>query len=154
MAGTPAGGTPGSSSVTFAVAVLTPTFIEATDLPNRQEVADDIRRASGLPTAGDKKAQEQQQEQAAQEAEKQRQMAEQAMAIELAGKAAEVEETRSKTALNEAKATLTDAQVVELGHTMQLDAQAANQPPEQPAVDPEAERERLINESLQEALAA
>lgn len=130
-----------------AVAVLTPSFIEATDLPNRMELADDIRRASGLPTAGDKAAQEAMQQQATEDAKRQQALMEQAAQLELEDKAAKVQETQSKTALNQAK-------TVEIGHDMAMEgvAQAAANQPEAP--DPEAERNRLIQESLQEALAA
>lgn len=50
-----------------AVAILTPAFVESTSLDNRQQIADDIRRATGQPTAGDRQAAEQQQQQLAQQ---------------------------------------------------------------------------------------
>lgn len=40
-----------------ATAILAPAYIEATNMPNRQQVADDLRKASGLPLQGDKNAQ-------------------------------------------------------------------------------------------------
>ncbi len=42
-----------------AVAVLAPSYIEATSLPDRVEVANDLRRATGQPIPGDKKGREQ-----------------------------------------------------------------------------------------------
>lgn len=107
-----------------AVAVLTPVFIEATDLPNRMQVADDLRRASGIPTSDDKQAQQQQQELQQQKLAEQEQLQKQALAIELAGKAAEVDETKSKTHLNLAKAT-------EIGHEIGMAEVAATQADQQ-----------------------
>ena len=42
-----------------AVAILAPAYIESTSLPNRQQVADDLRKATGQPLPGDKEAQAQ-----------------------------------------------------------------------------------------------
>jgi len=42
-----------------AVAILAPAYIESTSMPNRQEVADSLRKASGLPMPGDKNGQAQ-----------------------------------------------------------------------------------------------
>jgi hypothetical protein len=42
-----------------AVAILAPAYVESTSLPNRQEVADSLRKASGLPMPGDKNGQAQ-----------------------------------------------------------------------------------------------
>jgi hypothetical protein len=41
-----------------AVAILTPAYIESTSLPNRSQVADDLRKAEGIPLPGDKAGQE------------------------------------------------------------------------------------------------
>lgn len=123
-----------------AVAVLAPSFIESTDLPDRVERADDLRRLTGLPTSGDKNATAKMEQAAAAaqaEAQKMKQAA-QTMALEK--EAAIIEETKSKTELNNAKSA-------EIGFTMgTTDTTPANQP------DPEAERKRLIDEAMQEAL--
>lgn len=42
-----------------ALAVLTPAYIEGSTLSNRQQAADDLRRIKGIPTAGDRQAQKQ-----------------------------------------------------------------------------------------------
>ncbi len=42
-----------------AVAILAPAYIESTSLPNRQQVADDLRKATGQPLPGDKEGQAQ-----------------------------------------------------------------------------------------------
>lgn len=41
-----------------ALDVLTPAYIEGSSVANRQQVADDLRRATGQPTAGDRQAQQ------------------------------------------------------------------------------------------------
>lgn len=125
-----------------AVAVLSPAFVESTDLPNRVELADDLRRASGIPTAGDKQAQQQMQAKQQQQAAQQEQMAQKAAAIAIEGEAAKVEETKSKTELNNAKA-------VEIGHGM---AVAQHAPPGTPP-DEDDDPDRHIDAALEEALA-
>lgn len=92
-----------------AAAVMAPSFLEATDLPDRMERADDVRRVLGLPTAGDKKAAAEQQQQQAQEQAEKKQTAREAMALEMASKQAELNKTQSDTELNKAK-------VMALGH--------------------------------------
>lgn len=42
-----------------AVAILAPAYVESTSLPNRQQVADDLRKATGQPLPGDKEGQAQ-----------------------------------------------------------------------------------------------
>lgn len=42
-----------------ALAILTPAVIEGSSLTNRQQMADDLRRLKGVPTAGDRQAQQQ-----------------------------------------------------------------------------------------------
>lgn len=62
-----------------AVAVLTPSYIESSNLSNRQQVADDLRRVAGLPVSGDRQGAQQwqqaQQEQAMKTAQAQEQAA-------------------------------------------------------------------------------
>jgi len=135
-----------------AAAVLIPSFIEATDLPDRMERADDARRALGLPTAGDKAAAQQQQEAQQQEQAQKKAMAEQAMNITMQGEAAKVEKTQSETQLNLAKVTA-------LGHGMGLGQRMADNPqPQAPEQRPEQEtpdqaHERMVNEAIAEARA-
>ena len=133
-----------------AVAVLTPTFVEATDLPNRMEVADDIRRLSGMPTAGDKQRAQQMEEAGRAQAQKKQQIEDAAIQLDLQDKAAKVEKTKSETELNNAK-------TVEIGHTMgmaetQQEQQAVAGAEE--AADPEEAHDRAIDDALQEAMTA
>jgi len=122
-----------------AAAIMTPSFVEMTDLPDRQERADDIRRALNIPTASDKQNMAQMQQQAEAEKQQQAQAAQAMQTLTMEGLAAKIENTKSATELNNAKA-------VEIGHAMAL---ASDQP--DPYKDPEAERKRLIDESMAEA---
>lgn len=145
-----------------AAAVLAPSFIEATDLPDRMERADDVRRAVGMPTAGDKQAAQEQQVEQAAAAKKKQQMMEAGAQLALEDAAAKVQKTLSDTELNKAK-------VVALGHNMAvagveaadaaLDAERTHQQAAQDA-QPDADAQiiarqnQLIDEALAEALAA
>lgn len=124
-----------------AAGVMVPGFIEMTDMPDRMERADDVRRAFGMPTAGDKQKQAemdaQQQAQAAQDA-KVKQMA---IGLEMEDKAAKVQKTRAET-------EKLNAQVVEIGANIGQ----AGLGQDEAANDPEAERNRLIEESMAEAM--
>jgi hypothetical protein len=122
-----------------AAAIMTPSFVEMTDLPDRQERADDIRRALNIPTASDKQNMAQMQEAAEAEKQKQAQAAQAMQTLTMEGLAAKIENTKSATELNNAKA-------VEIGHAMAL---AQGEP--DPYKDPEAERKRLIDEAMAEA---
>lgn len=128
-----------------AVAVLTPVFVESTDIQNRQEIADDIRRLSGQPTAGDKQRAQQMEEAGRAQAEKQQQLAEAAAQLDMQERAAKVEKTKSETELNNAKS-------VQIGHEMgmaEVQQDQAQGEVEQPgAQDPD----RAIDDSIQEAL--
>lgn len=129
-----------------AVSLLAPSFIESTDLSDRKELADDLRRMKGMPTAGDKKAaQKLQQQQAAEQAEA-KALQKAMITLEMEDKAAKIEETKSKTELNNAKS-------VSLGY--EIGDESGVTPPQPPQqgqeVDPAAERQRLIDEALLEA---
>jgi hypothetical protein len=128
-----------------AAGVMVPGFIEMTDLSDRMERADDVRRAFGMPTAGDKQKQAEMEQQQQAQAAKDAQVKEMVMGLEMEDKAAKVQETRSKTELNQAK-------VVQLGHDMAAASLQQDQP-KTAANDPEAERARLIEEAMAEAAA-
>jgi hypothetical protein len=119
-----------------AVQVLTPSFIEATDLEDRTEVAKTLRKLSGLPQPGDQQGQaqaEQQQQQAAQ-AQAQAQQEHQAATIDL----------------DKSTANLNNARAAEIGQRLganQAQAQVAAQMPPQGTSE-----EDLIRQSLAEAM--
>ena len=138
-----------------AVAVLAPSFIEATSLPDRQAIADDLRKVSGLPVKGDKIAQ--------QEAEQQQKDERQA------AQASQQQQVESKLAADAATSRLKNAQAgliertiasnVDLHQAMatvgktvtaaQLDQAKAGQ-----VVFDAANQDELINQALADALAA
>lgn len=135
------------------VAIMAPMLLEASDLPSRQEAADDLRRASGIPTAGDKAAKQAAEQQAQAQAAKDEQMKAQAQELamqEQAGKvrklSAEVEKLGSEAGLNDAKTTA-------LGHDMGIKSiQTSTQAANDTTVDPEAERQRQIDEAIAESM--
>lgn len=86
-----------------AVGILAPAYIESTTLTNRQEYADALRKAAGLPLPGDKEAQAQA------EAQQQQQLARQAQILE-AKAVAEVQKTEAGAAQSEAAARKTNAE--------------------------------------------
>lgn len=114
--------------------LILPAWVESTSAfgPNRQQLADDMRRMSGMPQAGDRASQEQWQQQQEQAAAKRNALQEQALQAELAEKA-------GSAALAHAKVDLTQAQV---GKTL-AEAEALATRPEEDA---------LISEALMEAL--
>jgi hypothetical protein len=88
-----------------AVAILTPTYIESTSLPNRQQVADDLRKAEGIPLAGDKAGQEKADQ-------LQEQVVQQRVATEQAAGQAEIGVKTSTIEKNKAAARASTAQAV------------------------------------------
>ncbi len=124
-----------------------------TDLPrvissssNEAARADDLRRVSGLPTAGDKQQAAKMEQKAAEEQAKAAAMAEAGAKLAMEKEAAEINETKSKTELNNAK-------TFAIGHERGLESAMAARPDPAQAPDPKAEKERMINEAMQEALA-
>ncbi len=116
-----------------AVMVLTPSFIESTDLEDRAEVASTLRKLAGLPQPGDQQAQaqlDQQREQAQQE---------QAQAAQA--------HQQATTALDMSAAQLNAARAAEIQSRVQ-----ANQQAQQPQVPQAPTREQLIQQSLAEAM--
>lgn len=129
-----------------ALNLLSAAYLEGSSLTNRQQMADDFRRATGQAVAGDRQAQ------AAQQAKLEEQQAKDAIAknnivrAELEKTVAEVEKTKSETELNHAKA-------VQMGFDMGSKHADANRQAAEAANDPEAQQQRLIDESIAEARA-
>ena len=133
-----------------ATAILAPAYVESTSLANRQQVADDLRKLSGLPMPGDKNAQ-------AQADAQQQQLLQQKLQQEQAAGAAKVDvdvanAERHRAAARQANASaelierriaagIAPAEVQEtVARTEHLVAQAANE-------------DEMINEALAEAAA-
>lgn len=140
-----------------AAAVLAPAFVEATDLPDRQERADDVRKALGIPTAGDKQAAKEAEARMQQEQEQAKAMAQQAATLELQGKQADIGKTLADTEKAKAETELTNAKVHRIGFDEALDAEQAGQAAVQPATeaanDPNADRLNSIRDAIGEARA-
>lgn len=131
-----------------ASAILAPAYIESTGLPNRQQVADDLRKSSGLPVPGDKEGQAKA-EATQQQAFQQEQQLKQATAeVVLDEKRASAERHRAAARASTATATLVEQRITAgmapaevdkvLAETESLRDQAANE-------------DQLIEEALAEA---
>lgn len=116
-------------------ALIVPAWVENTSAfgPGRKTIADDMRRMSGMPVAGDRQGQQQWQQMQMQNAQKQQQMQEAALTAEL--------ESKDTTArLNVARADLAQAQTAK---TLVEAERLATEPDE----------EALIAEAMNEAQA-
>jgi hypothetical protein len=123
-----------------AMAILAPAYIEGSTLPNRQALADDLRRVSGVPVAGDRQAQAE----AEDAAQAQRQ---EAAAAQQAITQAEVSKSTAAAEREAAEARLADARAQQL--MVKTSAEAAQQ--QQAGLA--ANDSQLIEDSLAEALA-
>lgn len=85
-------------------AVLIPSFIEATDLPNREADARTLRQMYGVPQPGDKAQADQAQQQAAMKAKQQEALQQAAVSADLDEKRAKTEQARTAAQLNAARA--------------------------------------------------
>lgn len=121
-----------------AMAILAPAYIEGSTLSNRQALADDLRRASGVPVPGDKQALEEA-EQAQQE---QRQLASQA---QQAIAEAEVHKSAASAEREAAEARLADARA------QQLIAKTGADVTQQQQLAMAANDDQLLQEALAEA---
>ena len=124
-----------------AMNILAPVYIEGSGIENRKAIADDLRRATGVPVAGDRQAQ-----QAAQQRQEQQMQEREAVAKAMAD--ADMAEKASKVRLNDAGATLKYAQAHNTGHSMAMGLQQMERDMTAPPEDPEQEQ---INAALAEA---
>ncbi|MDQ5979304.1 MAG: hypothetical protein QG602_2278 [Verrucomicrobiota bacterium] len=124
-----------------AMNILAPVYIEGSGIENRKAIADNLRRATGVPVEGDRQAQ--QAAQKAQQAAMQQQQQVQQAAIE-----ADMAEKASKIRLNDASATLKYAQAHDTGQSMAMGLQQLERDMTAPPEDPEQEQ---INAALAEA---
>lgn len=108
-------------------ALMLPAYVETTSSfgPGRKQLADDMRRMSGLPTAGDRQGAQQWQQQQQQQAAKQAALQQAATQVEIQGKAAKAGLDQAKTAESRAVTALTLFQADTL----------ANQPNEASLID-------------------
>lgn len=121
-----------------AVAILSPSFIEQTSIEGRVQIADDLRRATGIPTAADRKAAEQQQAQQQQELTMTKELT-------LRGAVADVVKKEGEAIQAQGLAQQAGAEAINTLALAQREV-AANAAPPQPT------EEDLIRESMAEAL--
>jgi hypothetical protein len=135
-----------------AAAILAPAYIESTSLPNRQEIADNLRKASGMPVPGDKNAQAQAEAQQQQQLQKQAQQADAMAQAALDEKVSASERNRAQARKSVADATLVEQRIqagiapAEVQETMARTSNlmAGQQP---------ANEDELISQALEEAAA-
>ncbi len=133
-----------------AIAILAPAYLESTNVANRQQMADDLRKMAGVPLPGDKNAQAQADQQQAQQVQAKQQLEQAAAQAEVEERTATTEQKRAAARLANANALLIEqrmasglatAEVSEVNaHAEQMKAQAANE-------------DQLINDALAEAAA-
>lgn len=119
-----------------ALAVLTPAYIEGSTLSNRQQAADDLRRIKGIPTAGDRQAQKQNEQAATANAAQAQELQTRGAAAAVAKTEADAEKTMALARKEHAQADLITLQ--------------ANQSAQPPA----ANEDEVINQALADAQAA
>jgi hypothetical protein len=142
-------------------AVLVPAWVENTQAlgPSRKQLADDMRRMSGLPVAGDR-AGAQAWQASQQQAVQQKQAADaQAQAAEIASKAADAQHTQAMAVLDAAQARKAAAEATQINLDVAHQFHGGIPQPADPypgKADPAAnqpEESDLINRSLAEAAA-
>lgn len=119
-----------------AAALLAPVYIESGTHPDRQRIADDLRRMSGLPNPGDKGAADAAQQQAQQQQQAAAQAQQQAAAADIATK-------QARAALDQARARQVEVETQLAPMELQIRAQQA--------ADPE---DAAIEEAMAEAMGA
>ena len=120
-----------------ALAILTPAYVETSSLSNRAQVADDLRRAKGIPTAGDREAMKAQAAQG-------QQAALAAQQLQMRGAAAKVAKDEADAEAKRAQAGKAQAETALMTH------QALN-PPQQMPQAPEFNEDDAIAQALAEA---
>lgn len=133
-----------------ALAILTPAYIEGSTLNNREAIASDLRKASGIATANDKKAQAAQQDQLMQEQQQAKELQQRGALAAIGKTEAEVESKRASAREANANAQLIEDRInagtapADVDHTVaeteRLRSDAAN-------------HDQLINDALAEATA-
>lgn len=126
-----------------AVAILSPAFIESTDLPQRKVMADQLRKLSGLPTSDEQGAEAKMAQMAAEQAAEQAEAARAAAALAAEQQAAEINKTKAETEHIQAK-------TVEIGATLGQAMGGARQ--QQPGPTPEEAEAAEVEDAIAEAL--
>lgn len=101
-----------------AMAILAPAYIEGSTLPNRQALADDLRRSTGVPVPGDRAAQQQAEAEGAQ-------AQQQAKEVQMASAQADIDKRNASAQRDAAQARLADAKAQQLLSPPAVDPMAA-----------------------------
>lgn len=143
-----------------ATAILAPAYLESTSLNNRQQVADDLRRVSGVPVPGDKEGQAKAEAQNEQRLAQQQQNEQQLANAATDDKVASAERSRAAARESNAKATVLEramqanADLKETQSKTALNATAAqlNEFKAGQIVFDAANEDNLINDALAQAV--
>jgi hypothetical protein len=134
-----------------AVAILAPAFIESTSLTDRAEVADSLRKASGLPTPGDKNGQAQADAMQQQQLQQKMQQEQAAAAAKVDVDVANAERHRAAAKLAEQQAELVSQKVRAGAGAAEVDEIVART--ESLEHQNEPDEDELIEKAMQDALA-
>lgn len=129
-----------------ALNILAPAFLEGSSITNRKAMADELRRAKGVPVAADRAAQQAAQQKQAQVQAEQEALMKAAAQLDLQDKASKVEKTKSETELNNAK-------TIEIGHGIGMSEALADQTDQQMALGERARREEMAAGAAQQEAA-
>ncbi|OGA97132.1 MAG: hypothetical protein A3E79_00185 [Burkholderiales bacterium RIFCSPHIGHO2_12_FULL_61_11] len=94
-----------------ATAILAPAYMESTSIPNRQQVADDLRKANGLPMPGDKTGQAQAEAMQQQAVAQEQEAAKLLQGATVAEKAANAERHKAAARASNASAALIEQRI-------------------------------------------
>lgn len=134
-------------------ALLIPSWVETNSMfgPGRKQLADDMRRATGQTPAGDRAAQQQQQQEAVAQARQTKALEDAEKKAEIAKKAAEVELTQAKAA--QARAAVGAQEIDQALAVRQQVVNEATQARDMQREDDAANEDQLIDQALAEAAA-
>ncbi|MDB5732328.1 MAG: hypothetical protein JWQ03_2223 [Variovorax sp.] len=134
-----------------ALSLLAPVYIESTSLPNRQQVADDLRDATGIPKPQDRKAREEAKVAQQQELANQAQIAKKMQLAELDDKDATADLKRAQAAKVSAESEMLRRKLVAGGAEAEVDSTVATTEGARAAVNDE---DAAIEAAAQDALTA
>jgi hypothetical protein len=130
-----------------ALNIVTPAYIESSTLPNRQEVADDLRRATGVPMPGDRLGRQKA------EAEQAKALGE-AQQLAKEKELADVENKEADTELKRANTAKVKAEAQRLQHVGEADLAGAHLKNLQAAQSMQPDPDAQVDDSIAEAAGA
>lgn len=137
-----------------ATAVLAPAYIESTSHPDRMEVANALRKASGVPIPGDKEGQAQAEAQQQQMLVEQQQAGRQQVAAKIDVDVSAAERNRAQARYSEAQTRELEARLAAGGPQADVAHTVAQTQQSHTAAIAANDEDSLINDALEEASAA